>query len=64
MFTDCASLVGGNGTKYSSSHTNGEITWQGKFSDEYHDIIVLKPELDAYVKKWCEKDVPTKSTLD
>lgn len=49
---------------FTSSHTNGEITWQGKFSDEYHDIIVLKPELDAYVKKWCEKDVPTKSTLD
>ncbi|MGN0740483.1 MAG: hypothetical protein ACI4LX_09970 [Treponema sp.] len=41
---------------FTSSHTNGEIIWQGKFSDGYHDILALKPELDLYVKKWCEKE--------
>ena len=45
-----------------TSSLNSFVTVEGTWS--YHDIIVLKPELDAYVKKWCEKDVPTKSTLD
>ncbi len=40
----------------SDSHTNGDIIWQGVYSDGYKEILLLKPVLDGYIQKWCNEN--------